>query len=247
MVQQPKISVITITYNADAFIERTAKNVINQTYPNIEYVVIDGASKDNTLNILNNYKKDIDVFISEPDKGIYDAMNKGINKATGDYIIFMNAGDVFNDLDTISKAFEKHNNEDFVYGDTVIVNDLGEQRSWYKQKPPVNKISYKSFINGMVICHQSMFIKRSITEQYRTDLKVSCDIDWCIRSLKKATSFRDTNMIISQFLDGGVSQTGRQKAWKERFIILKEHFGLTATLWQHFLILVNALKRGSLG
>jgi len=247
MTVVPKISVITITYNAKDFIEATLQNVINQSYLNIEYVVIDGASNDGTLEIIERYKEKIDILVTEPDKGIYDAMNKGINNATGDYIIFMNAGDEFFDLQTIEKAFTNHNNEDFVYGDTVMVGKNGQERDWYKKKPKQDVISYRSFINGMVICHQSMFIKRSIALPYRLDLKISADIDWCVRCLKQAKTFRDSGIVIAKFLDGGLSQTKRQKAWKERFTILKQHFGLLPTLWQHGLILINAIKRGKIG
>ena len=102
---QPKISVVTVCYNAVNDIEKTILSVINQTYPNIEYLIIDGGSTDGTMDIVNKYKDKIDVIVSEPDKGIYDAMNKGIDRATGDWINFMNAGDCFFEKETVNSVF----------------------------------------------------------------------------------------------------------------------------------------------
>ena len=116
---QPKISVVTVCYNAVNDIEKTILSVINQTYPNIEYLIIDGGSKDGTMDIVNKYKDKIDVIVSEPDKGIYDAMNKGIDRATGDWINFMNAGDCFYNNVALESVFPRNYesvNFDILYG-----------------------------------------------------------------------------------------------------------------------------------
>ncbi len=244
----PKISIITITYNAEKYIERTIKSIVTQTYSNIEYIIIDGKSTDKTLEIANKYSNKITKIISEPDKGLYDAMNKGIANATGDYLWFMNAGDEVFDAQTLEKAIKNSNFSDFIYGKTTMVDEIsGKTRNWYKTPPPQEKMSHRAFINGMVICHQSMLVKRKCAVNYRTDLKVSADIDWCIRSLKNATTFYNADIVMCQYLEGGISGKHRKQSWKERFDILKQHFGLTATIIQHFKIVLNALKRGSVG
>lgn len=115
-----KISIITVTYNADSCLEKTIQSVIEQTYKNIEYIIIDGASKDNTINLIKKYSNHINLWISEPDKGLYDAMNKGIKFATGDWIFFINAGDIFVSPDVLSLIFgDKSYNADIIYGDAI--------------------------------------------------------------------------------------------------------------------------------
>ena len=230
---KPLISVITVTFNAEKYIERTLLSVVNQSYPSIEYIIVDGASKDNTLSIIEGYNSKISQLVSSPDKGLYDAMNKGIDLATGDFIIFMNAGDEFESQSTIERAFLNYKNEDFVYGGTQVITEDGKIKSYHKKKPTQSEISYRSFINGMVVCHQSMFVRRSCAEKFDfSEFKLACDIDWVIRSLKNCKSFKDSGIIISRFLDGGVSQSNKKTAIRERFWICIKHFGWIATLFQ---------------
>jgi glycosyltransferase involved in cell wall biosynthesis len=233
MNTNPKISIITIAYNAEKYIERTLISVTNQTYPNIEYIIIDGASKDSTLNIVSRYKSKISIVVTEPDKGLYDAMNKGIEKATGDYINFMNAGDEFYSNKTLSQVFINSNMEDFIYGDTIIVDEFDQSVSAYhKVKPKASDISYKSFINGMVVCHQSMIIKKTCVEKYNfSQFKLACDIEWSISSIRNCLTFRDTEVVIAKFLGGGISQNNRLKSVKERFWISVKHFGWIRTIF----------------
>ena len=160
MKNHPKVSIITITYNAEKYLERTIQSIISQTYPNIEYVIIDGNSKDGTIQIIEKYRNNIEVLISEPDKGLYDAMNKGLRKATGDYIVFMNAGDQINNSHTLEKAMKGSNNADIIYGLAVNIDEKGNTRPWHKKTPVAEKLSAKSFMNGMVICHQCMILKK---------------------------------------------------------------------------------------
>lgn len=118
------ISVVTVSYNAVSTIEQTILSVINQTYPNVEYIIIDGGSTDGTVDIIKKYADKIAYWVSEPDKGIYDAMNKGVVVATGEWINFMNAGDIFTDSDVIDKLFHQNiiiNRVGIVFGDTLVV------------------------------------------------------------------------------------------------------------------------------
>jgi glycosyltransferase involved in cell wall biosynthesis len=243
---KPKISVITVTYNAQAFMERTIKSVIGQTYTNIEYVIIDGKSKDGTLDIVKQYENHIDILVSEPDKGLYDAMNKGIRYATGDYILFMNAGDCFAAADTLEKAMQGSNNADLVYGLALRIDEAtGAERTWHKKAPPPQKLSYKSFIAGMVICHQCFVVKRTCAEMYDLSTwKIANDIDWSIRTMKNVKTKHFYNATFCHFLEGGVSDERRWKAFRERLDILRKHFGLLPTLWQQFIVAFQVIGRG---
>lgn len=124
----PKFSIITVTYNAGKVLEDTIQSVITQTYKNVEYILVDGGSTDNTLSIINQYRSMIQQVISEPDRGLYDAMNKGIKMATGDYICFLNAGDAFHEDDTLQQmvhSLTENALPDVLYGETAIVDEEG--------------------------------------------------------------------------------------------------------------------------
>lgn len=242
----PKISIVTVTYNCEAVIENTIKSVIAQTYPNIEYLVIDGMSKDNTLGIVEKYREHVDVLVSEKDKNNYDAMNKGMRLATGDYIWFLHAGDIAESPTVLEEAFKNHNDEDFVYGKVKIVDSEGKVIPWHKQHPDAKNLSWRSFRNGMIVCHQAMLPHRRIWEEYRYEkFRLVADLDWTIRILKKAKTYRNTDLILCSFLKGGISAKHRKASWKERFTILKEHFGLLPTLWEHLRIVGQAIRRGN--
>lgn len=165
-----KITIVTVCYNCVTEIEDTIKSVIAQSYKDLEYIVIDGASNDGTLDIISKYKKKIDVIVSEPDKGIYDAMNKGIELATGEWINFMNAGDTFFNKDSIKDFFsiaDVNSPNDILYGDTILVYPLG---LYYKDCHPDDQKEHW--------CHQSMFIRTSIMKLYRYDLKYKVRADY---------------------------------------------------------------------
>ncbi len=247
-MKEPKISIVTVTYNCEEFIEETIKSVVAQTYPNIEYIIIDGLSKDNTLNIVEKYREYVDILVSEKDKNLYDAMNKGFRIATGDYIWFLHAGDVALSPTVIEEAFSKGHDEDFVYGKVKVIDTEGNTYPWYKKHPDPDKLSWRTFRNGMVICHQAMFPHRRIWEKYRFEkYPLVADLDWTIRILKKAKTYRDSNVYFCTFLKGGISTKQRKASWKERFSILKEHFGFLPTLYEHVLIGFQAIRRGRLG
>ncbi len=236
MSGNPKISVITVVYNGAEVIEGTIKNVLAQTYKNIEFIIIDGASKDNTLEIVNNYKSYLAKIISEPDKGLYDAMNKGLMHATGDYVIFINAGDAFYNHNVLENIFaNKKSYADVYYGETVITDEQENEIGMRRLSVP-KQLNWKSFSMGMLVCHQSIFIKRTIAEKYNTDYRLAADIDWIIRALKKTNKVENVNLVVSKFRDGGVSKNNIVKGLKERFKIMQIHYGLPATVFKHFII-----------
>src|SRR5574344_2806824 len=232
----PRFSIITVTYNAGKVIEDTIQSIINQTYKNVEYIIIDGGSKDNTLNIIDKYKNLISKVISEPDNGLYDAMNKGFKLATGDYVCFLNAGDCLHEDETLAlmvKSVNKNYLPDVLYGETAIVNSERHFLHMRRLKAP-EKLNWKSFKNGMLVCHQSMIVKKSVVSKFDLKYKYSSDVDWSIKCLKKSENIFNSEMIISRFLDGGVSKKRMKASLKERFIIMSEYYGLIPTLIRHF-------------
>ena len=237
----PKISIITIVYNDQTHIEKTLNSVLNQTYNNIEYVIIDGNSKDNTLSIINNYSDKISKIISEPDKGLYDAMNKGLKNTTGDYVLFMNSGDTFFSHNTINKVFNNFENADIYYGDTLLVNHNGNNLGKRRLRPP-KKLTWKSFKQGMLVCHQSVFIKKSITDLYDLQYKFSADFDWVIKALKKAQYIKNTEITISKYLSEGITTHNRKKSLIERFRIMCIHYGYLSTILHHIYFIFRILK-----
>ena len=149
----PKFSVITVCYNAQAVIEDTIQSVISQTYHHVEYILIDGASKDHTMSIVNRYRDRIAIVVSEPDKGLYDAMNKGIRLATGDYLCFLNAGDSFHEDDTLLRmAHSIHESQlpDVLYGETELVDHEGHFLRMRRLSAP-ETLTWKSFRQGMLV------------------------------------------------------------------------------------------------
>ena len=233
-----KLSVITIVYNNVKDIERTMLSVLNQSYTNIEYIVIDGASTDGTLNIIKKYENRLAKLISEPDKGIYDAMNKGLALATGDYVLFMNSGDEIYATDTVEKIFATAPNADIYYGETEMYdenwNSLGQRRH---QAPET--FTWRSFKYGMNISHQAIYIKRSLTEPYDLRYKYSADIDWIIKIAKKATKIVNTHLYVAKYLVGGMSKQKHRESLKERFKIFSHYYGFVANVINHVVIAFN--------
>lgn len=234
----PKLSVITIVYNNAAAIERTMLSVLNQSYKNIEYVVIDGASTDGTLQIIKKYENRLAKLISEKDKGIYDAMNKGLAQASGDYVLFMNSGDEIYELDTVEKVFATSPNADIYYGETEMYdenwNSLGRRRH---QAPET--FNWRSFKYGMSISHQAIYVKRSLTEPYDLQYKYSSDIDWSIKIAKKASNIVNTHLYVAKYLVGGMSKQKHRESLKERFKIFSHYYGFVANVINHVVIAFN--------
>jgi glycosyltransferase involved in cell wall biosynthesis len=233
----PKFSIITVTYNAEKVLEDTIQSVIFQTYRNVEYIIVDGASKDHTLEIVNKYHNRINKVISEPDKGLYDAMNKGIQLATGDYLCFLNAGDKFHDSETLQKVVHTLKGQelpDVIYGETAIVDEEGHFLHMRRLSAPAH-LNWKSFKQGMLVCHQAFFANRELAINHLYDLQYhfSADFDWCIRIMKKAKCLHNTRLTLIDYLNEGMTTKNHKASLKERFCIMAKHYGLISTILHH--------------
>ena len=219
----PKISIVTIAYNCENEIEDTILSVINQKYENKEYLVIDGASKDGTMNVVNKYRNKIDVVISEPDKGRSDAFNKGIAHATGDYIVMMNAGDLLADdaLNKFARNYEP--GYDVIKGNTIRWN---EETGFKSIEHPV--IEYPEIPFNFLVCHQSTYISKSAYERfggYGIDYKIVMDFELMLRFARHNAKFMKINENLAVFRMGGISQTSSKRRIKEmkRAMLENEH------------------------
>lgn len=235
---QPKLSVITIVYNNVKDIERTMLSVLSQAYKNIEYIIIDGGSDDGTLDIIYKYKAQLAKLISEPDKGIYDAMNKGLDLATGDYILFMNSGDEIYAPETVQEVFESAPSADIYYGETEMYNEKWQSLGQRRHQAP-ESFNWQSFKYGMSISHQAFYVKRNLTEPFDLKYKYSADIDWIIKITKKASSIANTHSYVAKYLVGGISKKKHLASLNERFRIFAKYYGLIPNIFNHFLIAIN--------
>lgn len=235
---KPKLSVITIVYNNVRDIERTVLSVLNQSYSNIEYVVIDGASNDGTMDILKRYESKITRLVSEKDKGIYDAMNKGLALATGDYVLFMNSGDEIYDTKTVEKIFASEADADIYYGETEMYDQDWNSLGLRRHKAP-EQFTWKDFKYGMSISHQAIYIRKSLTEPYDLSYQLSSDIDWILKVAKKAKKIVNVRTYVAKYLVGGMSKKKHRQSLKERFMIFSKHYGLIPNILNHLVIALN--------
>lgn len=244
MALKPKFSIITITYNAASVIKPTLDSVIAQTYTDYEYILVDGGSKDDTVSIAKSSGMDFAHIISERDNGIYDAMNKGIALATGDYLCFLNAGDAFYAPDTLQTIVDAIADEktlpDVLYGETAEVDD---DRSFVRMRrlQAPEKLDWRSFRNGMLVCHQAFYARREIVPMYDLKYRLSSDVDWCIKVMKRARRMLNVNATVVNYLQNGLSLKYHRKSLVERFKIMSKHYGLVPTVARHIWFVVRAV------
>ena len=221
MIKKPLITIITVVYNGVQNLEETILSVINQTYDNIEFIIIDGASTDGTINIIKKYEEKIHYWISEKDTGIFDAMNKGILKSKGDYINFMNSGDFFTNIDLINDIAKILNEEeiDFLYGHQNIADGN------------YSKINIKNNIQFtyLTLCHQVIFAEKNCFENNMFDLKYRwmCDYKWLLECfLRKGVKAKYTNKEICfvEPIPNAVTKNDRLKKLYERAAIGYQYF-----------------------
>lgn len=242
---QPLISIITVCYNAAASIGDTLRSVCGQSWPRLEYIIIDGASSDGTLDIIRQYEDRISRIVSEKDKGIYDAMNKGLQLASGEFVLFMNAGDVFHTNDTIEKAFTPGGDYDIRYGETLFIypdNRPAGLMSEVRHRRLPRQLHWKSMRYGMCVGHQAIFVRRSLAPLFDPEHPSSGDIDWLIRILKKTRPERtlNTGLVIADFRLDGHSQQYLRISLRDRYRVLKKHYGFLPNLWNHAFIFLKA-------
>lgn len=250
------ISIITITYNASRFLERTINSIVGQEGcvlgADYEYIIVDGASTDGTVDIIRQHEKQLTRWVSEPDLGLYDAMNKGIHLATGEYIWFMNAGDEIHDPTVLSRLVSamKTTPADIYYSDALFVSDDGSTRSG----PPVglrsevtphslpHVLRWQDMALGMKVSHQAFVARRHIAPDYDIT-NLSADLDWEIRCLKAAQRIHYLPFTLCKYLVGGLSVQQHRRSLTDRFRVLSTHFGLLPTLWNHVRIIARAVAR----
>ena len=203
----PKFSIITVTYNAEKVLEDTIQSVISQTYHHVEYILVDGASKDGTLSIIDRYRDRITRIVSEPDKGLYDAMNKGIAMAQGKFALFLNSGDIFhqNAANFVRKLKMQKDNV-MITGDALL--DFGDGHKIKRSAKPGWYIYH-----SLPASHQAIFFPVSGLKKWRYDLeyKVSSDYALAAKMYKAGYAFKKLNGLVSEFSMGGVSTTNNME------------------------------------
>ena len=256
-----KVSIITVTYNAEATLERTLQSVAAQTYPDIEHLVIDGASSDRTVEMVKRYGyellsntapalplRELGGYVSEPDKGLYDAMNKGMQRATGDFLCFLNAGDKLHDKATVEHVVREmeRSKTGVVYGDTHIVDEKGHFLRKRRLCPP-EQLTWRSFKEGMLVCHQAFYVNRKIAQPYDLSYRFSADFDWCIRCMKEGKKQGMKNRYVHEpladYLNEGMTTANHKASLKERFNIMAKHYGLVPTIIQHIWFILRVLVK----
>jgi glycosyltransferase involved in cell wall biosynthesis len=234
---KPKLSVITIVFNNAKDIERTILSVLNQRYDNIEYIIIDGGSTDGTVDIIRKYDNKV-LWVSEKDKGIYDAMNKGLKMAKGEYVLFMNSGDEIYDSSTVENVFASSPNADIYYGETEMYDENWDSLGRRRHQVPEN-FTWRSFKYGMNVSHQAIYIKKSITVPYDERYQLSADIDWIIKAAKKAKTVVKVQGYVAKYLVGGMSKKRHRQSLQERFEIFSKYYGFLPNLFNHGIIAIR--------
>lgn len=271
-------SIVTITYNAADVLQRTLDSVAMQTYSAIEHIIVDGASTDSTVAMARRYAEATAMhhagrtvrIVSEPDSGLYDAMNKGLAMARGTYVCFLNAGDALSQAGTLQllarTAAAQHTVNGRVgggtggdgdmqqglpavlYGDTNWVDSGGRYLSHRHLAPP-ERLTWRSFRYGMLVCHQAFFARTDVAGYIKYDLRYrfSADVDWCIRVMREAErrhlALANCHATIINYLREGMTTINRRASLKERYHIMCSHYGTPCTMVMHVWFVLRAVLR----
>ena len=236
-----KFTIATVTFNAESTIDRTLRSIATQTYDGVEHLIVDGCSQDGTMGEIQRYiERNCDAchphtirLIREPDGGLYDAMNKAIAQAKGDYIIFLNAGDKFR-LPAV------------IYGETDLVDNEGRFLRHRRLAAPQH-LSSRSFLHGMLVCHQSFYVRTDLarTNPYDLRYRYSADYDWCIRIMRRAERrtlvLHNTQLILTDYLNEGMTTRNHRRSLFERLRIMAHHYGWFLALASHAWFIVRAV------
>lgn len=238
----PFLSIITVVYNNLCGLQFTFQSINSQTCNDFEWIVIDGGSADGTNEWIATLSFPNLIFHSEKDNGLYDAMNKGLAKASGEYVWFMNSGDGLYSPDTVAELKIHAPGQDVIYGETMLIDDqaipIGTRSEKTTRVLPAQMTKY-SMIRGMVVSHQSFIPKRCIARPYQLKFRYSADIDWVISCLEKAKNIHNCKSVLSNYLVGGLSAQNQKASWNERWTIYQEHYGLIYTSFAHIYIVIR--------
>ncbi len=261
--QKPLITIATVTYNAAQTLERTLRSVARQDYPRIEHLIVDGCSTDSTLSMVQRYVAENTRtdhphhirLICEHDNGLYDAMNKAILNASGEYLVFLNAGDCLHNVSTISQAVSQAGwqrgdarNPAVLYGETDLVDDQGHFLRHRRLSIP-ERLTADTFLDGMLVCHQSFYARTDLARQTLYDLRYrfSADYDWCIRLMRLAERRRlqmvNTHAVLTDYLSEGMTTRHHKASLIERLRIMAHHFGWARALAAHAWFVIRAVIR----
>ena len=265
-----KITYVTITYQAAKVLQRTLDSVLKQDYPEITHLIIDGASTDGTIEMVNDYIERSNasenghkvLLMSEPDNGIYDAMNKGLRSLDGDYVCFLNAGDFLPAPDIASRingqcsmvngqcSMVNGQTPAVLYGDTDIVDGEGRFLHHRRLAPPEH-LTWKSFRHGMLVCHQAFYARTdfAIATPYNLKYRYSADVDWCIRIMKAAAKenvpLLNLHMVVANYTQEGQTTLHHRESLIERYKVMECHYGRISTFLMHCLFAVRAVFKKS--
>lgn len=260
-----KFTIVTVTYNAQDALRRTVDSVLAQTYPEIEHLIVDGASTDATLQVAQDYMQrsysacnghEVRI-VSEPDNGLYDAMNKGLDMASGEYVCFLNAGDFYPGDGVIETLVRNCRLGDtppetrpaVLYGGTDIVDSEGRYLRRRRLAPPAH-LTWRSFSHGMLVCHQAFYARTDIARGVHYDLRYrySADVDWCIRVMKEACRrglpLADAGMTLVNYTEEGQTTLHHRESLKERYRVMVAHYGRMRTVLMHCWFAVRAAFSG---
>lgn len=247
MPELPLISIVTVTYNAAPTLGPTLASLAEQTFQGFEHLLIDGASTDQTLSIARRDGRPDMRIVSEPDRGLYDAMNKGLNMARGKYILFLNAGDAFASPDSLqayAEAAAASPAPDIIYADTDVVDSSRTVIAARHLSVP-ERLTFESFSHGMLVCHQAFMVRRSLAPAFDLQYRFSADYDWTVRCLSVAAPDACVNLhrVAIHYLNDGLTGANHLASLRERYRIMARHYGRATALGRHLSFIPRAIAR----